>query len=890
MKKQYTNPSIVSITLCNKDCFAMASSQKDMKPYDKILMEYNKAEKEVVESINAQISAVRIALISVGDDTNRVLFLKSYIDNAMNEEIHHLHYNFRYDNVYNDSDDYLDPLFDQVAELTINKKGLYAPETFITSQLLSDKERIRRIIQQLVDCEIIKKKECLYYSLINSHSDLKLLLEKLGGKNILTVTDKIRFNEYLEQRKKAMGCIDLYPHCHLKIAQDIKDKYIKLLGTFREICTYVTEIISDNKLSSSIDMSEEYYIYEDTFNYVYPYTDEWAICIPAIEISIYFYPLFVIFAKNCSDFHIVAYKDINISFSEIIRLENEKKSDAHYVGRGYKYVNENGERDMKKSDNPLLYKYLYGELTIIAHVGNSKICKKILFHYVQSARLFYNELDKYVKKMRNYGNDIVEYNESMDMNDCGIVAKTTKEQYNLIKFETYKLVDFIIEIIEDKKVCESIDEMLNFYNIYGKPWTTSEKIKSAVAIDIYHCYKGLGHNFELSSNQEKLGLYLAFMRFSEPVLDVDYNNIDYYVYETKDAMLDVINTVEETYRTISSAPNEFLFKKALKNVGVDAQILYMTLLYRFASAIANADGTISEEKEKWLADIMKSKENISNKQENTKVKDDDADDPVAKLNSLIGLGSVKEEITKLTNFIKIQHMRKEKGMKISDISYHCVFTGNPGTGKTTVARIIAGIYKKLGILKKGHLVETDRSGLVAEYVGQTAVKTNEIIDSALDGVLFIDEAYSLIQGAKEDFGTEAITTLLKRMEDDRDRLVVILAGYNEEMKMFIDSNPGLQSRFNRYIEFKDYSVDELMEIFMLSLKNNDYTIKSDAERFVREYITETIANKDTNFGNARYVRNVFEKVQENQAMRLASMRNITAEMLAEITIDDVCLK
>ena len=174
-------------------------------------------------------------------------------------------------------------------------------------------------------------------------------------------------------------------------------------------------------------------------------------------------------------------------------------------------------------------------------------------------------------------------------------------------------------------------------------------------------------------------------------------------------------------------------------------------------------------------------------------------DPYKELDELIGLEKVKEEVRTLANFVKVQKMREQKGMKVPKISYHLVFTGSPGTGKTTVARIVARIYKDLGILKRGHTVETDRSGLVAEYVGQTAVKTNAIIDSALNGVLFIDEAYALVpEDSRSDFGQEAISTLLKRMEDDRDRLVVIIAGYTNEMQRFIDSNPGLQSRFNRY--------------------------------------------------------------------------------------------
>lgn len=257
------------------------------------------------------------------------------------------------------------------------------------------------------------------------------------------------------------------------------------------------------------------------------------------------------------------------------------------------------------------------------------------------------------------------------------------------------------------------------------------------------------------------------------------------------------------------------------------------------------------------------------------------------LDNLIGMYGVKEEINKLQNFIQIQLLRRNQGLKTSPISYHCVFTGNPGTGKTTVARIIAGIYKNFGILSNGHLVETDRSGLVAEYVGQTAVKTNKIIDSALDGVLFIDEAYSLVQGSSNDFGQEAISTLLKRIEDDRERLVVILAGYGNEMKAFIDSNPGLQSRFNRYIHFDDYSADELYEIFLLNVNKNQYTLDSDAAEILRTKIEAIITPKDKNFGNARTIRNLFEKVLEHQASRLTSEGALDKISLQRITSEDI---
>lgn len=258
----------------------------------------------------------------------------------------------------------------------------------------------------------------------------------------------------------------------------------------------------------------------------------------------------------------------------------------------------------------------------------------------------------------------------------------------------------------------------------------------------------------------------------------------------------------------------------------------------------------------------------------------------SELDTLVGLASVKEEIKTLSNFIKIQQKRKEQGLKSSSVSYHCVFTGNPGTGKTTVARIVAQIYKDLGILSKGHLVETDRAGLVAEYVGQTAVKTNKIIDSALDGVLFIDEAYSLI-GTGQDYGKEAIATLLKRMEDNRDRLVVILAGYSKEMQDFINTNPGLQSRFNRYIDFPDYSAKELLQIFEKNVEKFDYKLEKEALVAMSEYFQHAIENKDANFGNARFVRNIFEKTLEKQANRLSTDPDLDTNELTLITLADL---
>ena len=262
-------------------------------------------------------------------------------------------------------------------------------------------------------------------------------------------------------------------------------------------------------------------------------------------------------------------------------------------------------------------------------------------------------------------------------------------------------------------------------------------------------------------------------------------------------------------------------------------------------------------------------------------------DPYQELDDLIGLESVKKEVRSLANFVRLQKQREQQGMKNAKVSYHLVFYGSPGTGKTTVARIVGRIYKDLGVLKRGHTVETDRAGLVGEYVGQTGPKTDTVITKALDGVLFIDEAYSLVPEGNKDYGQEVISTLLKRMEDYRDRLVVIVTGYKDEMQRFIGSNPGLQSRFNRYIDFPDYTASELVDIFKMYMKKNEYTLAPGAEDFAEQQFQTVIDRGDRNFGNARFARNVFEKAIQAQANRLAGQTGLSKAQLSELTIEDL---
>ena len=260
------------------------------------------------------------------------------------------------------------------------------------------------------------------------------------------------------------------------------------------------------------------------------------------------------------------------------------------------------------------------------------------------------------------------------------------------------------------------------------------------------------------------------------------------------------------------------------------------------------------------------------------------------LDALTGLASIKEDVHRLFKVLRTQKKRHDMGLKVPEMTYHCVFSGNPGTGKTTVARILAKIYQVTGVVKTDKFVEAGREDLVAEYLGQTAIKTNALIDSAIDGVLFIDEAYSLSNGNEangDSYGREAIETLLRRMENDRDKLVVIVAGYTKEMRQFIDSNPGLRSRFTRFFEFPDYTADELAEIFSEMAKLNDYDVSSAVKAKVVRLVEDCLRTKPKNFGNAREIRKLYEEAVARQAARIDDMPSPTEKDMRRLSVKDI---
>jgi Holliday junction resolvasome RuvABC ATP-dependent DNA helicase subunit len=332
------------------------------------------------------------------------------------------------------------------------------------------------------------------------------------------------------------------------------------------------------------------------------------------------------------------------------------------------------------------------------------------------------------------------------------------------------------------------------------------------------------------------------------------------------------------------------------------------LLFQFANLVIKFDGAITPAEERALSEfkeilyplggrsgaheeVLKNSQTAAEAVQPQSIEPEDAprplEDLLAELDALVGLERVKADVRQLINFLKVQKMREEQGMRGLTTSRHLVFYGNPGTGKTTIARLLAQIYRTLGILRRGHLVETDRGGLVAGYVGQTALKVKEVVERALGGVLFIDEAYALTSGGGNDFGQEAVETLLKLMEDHRDDLIIIVAGYTERMQEFLDSNPGLRSRFSKHLHFDDYDPAQLTRIFQTFCRKADFALSPAADTELAKIFALLTNCRDETFGNARLARNLFETTVNKQANRIVSLPAIDKTILAAIEAADI---
>ena len=394
----------------------------------------------------------------------------------------------------------------------------------------------------------------------------------------------------------------------------------------------------------------------------------------------------------------------------------------------------------------------------------------------------------------------------------------------------------------------------------------------------------------------------GIIRYDEVSFLADY--FDYYTTVSdlninRDRFATFLDSVPLSFKVFVCADN------LLKDSGstLSSSQLYYNLLYAIGLEVISIDGVSVEDGITTLSAFMNRLESYA-KDNGVLVtidlpgvspsisiecnqEDESLDSLIAKLHSLIGLETVKNDIQSLINLVKVHRLKEERGIRLPAISMHMVFTGNPGTGKTTVARLLSSIYCKMGLLSKGQLIEVDRSGLVGGYVGQTAIKVKDVVSSALGGVLFIDEAYSLVGKGENDYGREAIEILLKSMEDHRDDLIVIVAGYPELMSAFINSNPGLRSRFNKTIHFDDYSPSELMEILMKLCADNELSLTEEARQLASEKINIYCESKPSTFANGRDVRNFFEKIIINQANRIASKTTINDDELRLLILDDV---
>lgn len=664
---------------------------------------------------------------------------------------------------------------------------------------------------------------------------------------------------------------------------------------FKQFCDAFAIVSDSDKIWYKTSQSADKYIdrveakfTSDSFDYIKSNYTIPKISIPNYIVRFYIYPHFIIRAESNTNFKVYPIEKVDFlyatqRFCEVSTMSSPK--DAKVTSSCFLYETKDGLPDRRYSNNPLMVTYEYGKLEVpffssltfyISNQDSAKNMQEAYTNYINAL----NKKEAQAKKVEEPAP------KAENLSYVDQVKQVCDELYDLRNRLAGR--DDFIELLKSKNI-DSVSVM--------KENNWKEGINILMICDLQLCYSNLVDPLKDIRQKEYAGyLYLAHLLQTGQKVKIEQPNLltdkFYDLHEQERVLMNQFAVV------LREKIGGFLFLSTiLKEYDQDIQLLYNMLLYKLLSITAKADGIVSEQEQSFLTNIMLdavSREPKNNKKEpNKKIEaKPKTSRPKSKLSaneldSLIGLTSVKKEVQTLTNFIKIQQKREEQGLKSSSLSYHCVFTGNPGTGKTTVARIVAGIYKDLGVLKKGHLVETDRAGLVAEYVGQTAVKTNKIIDSALDGVLFIDEAYSLVGGGENDFGKEAIATLLKRMEDDRDRLVVILAGYTEDMKRFIDSNPGLQSRFNRYIEFPDYTAEELLQIFEVNMRKYDYHFGEGAKEVLQQYLEKAVANKDANFGNGRFVRNVFEKALERQANRLASESNLTTERLSAIEKEDV---
>jgi SpoVK/Ycf46/Vps4 family AAA+-type ATPase len=551
-------------------------------------------------------------------------------------------------------------------------------------------------------------------------------------------------------------------------------------------------------------------------------------------------------------------------------IETEKDtSNLTIESYTYQYANKDGSADQRHTYNPALPICLYSKYELI-HDNNS------LFKLMSSNSTIVNP--------KNASNNI---------------ELTDQEEYWSLIGDLKKQITKLYNLLLDSS---EVNEFLKKHSKEGEIQGYKETLQFCILFDISKLYNLLYKEFGDNKIQKAVLISISAELLGEDASFINDQTFEQLIDNSENSKLNKVYSTclgfGKNNNPISISINNkkeeevFSLPSILRLSNFNQSDEYSSFLYRLASLLTKSDNVVTPEEEKVLNGIFKMLNPKNSQKTGKKKMENNMDKPtlesaIKELNDMVGLEEVKQEVNSLVNFVKIQKEREKHGLKQNDISYHCVFTGSPGTGKTTVARVLANIFRSLDVIDTGQLVETDRAGMIAEYVGQTAVKVDKLVDESMGGVLFIDEAYSLSTGSSEDFGKEAIATLLKRMEDNRDNLIVIVAGYSDKMKDFIDMNPGLKSRFNRYIHFEDFAPEDMMSIYKKMCQGSDYAISSEAEQYLLSEFESAYNSRDESFGNGRFVRNIFEKSIENLSNRIAKSDKITKELLTTIEKEDI---
>ena len=585
------------------------------------------------------------------------------------------------------------------------------------------------------------------------------------------------------------------------------------------------------------------------------------------------YPAFVLVFNDNKPPFLIPINQLSFLFASQRFMENEVDipKDSKIIDQTWSELNNDGSKNLLAQNNKSIPIVEYGNIEVIAR--GFKLKEEFHISNFSAAEASALAVQSFLKTF-----------------DTTITPALSKNEFEQIKSFADK---HLLVYSNLEKQQDALFELYKKSNIKEFPFTIPmEMLEYFFLLDLMSCFK-ISSNIEKTKSKESFVLHYIIAKKKGFVVDDYAQHAIFYSPKLIDQYKKIIVQLGPEADEAIEAETTLYLSTLLNLFNKDLDIEYRSSLYRFASIVVKIDGKVSQKEEAALKRIMVSPpENTELSQvEHIPTIDESNDTSVETalqaLNELTGLTAVKAEINTLINFIKVQKAREETGLKTTSLSLHIVFTGNPGTGKTTVARIVAQIYKALGVLTQGQLIETDRSGLIAEYVGQTAVKVNTTVDSALNGVLFIDEAYSIVGDKDDSFGKEAVSTLIKRMEDDRKNLIVILAGYTEQMNTFIETNPGFKSRFNRYIDFSDYTPEELLAIYNSMSLKLDFVLTDKAKLKLEQVLKDAYTNRDETFGNGRYVRNLFEKSMEMQANRIAGIGKLTKDLLRTIEEIDI---